>query len=89
MSIISRFTDFNNKINGDGDIIHGLECTTVFIVHYELLVKLQTLGISGNLLSWICAFLSDRSQCVVIENFSSSWVSVQSGVPQGSVLVYQ
>ena len=32
------------------------------------------------------AFLSDRTQCVVIENNYSSWVSVRSGVPQGSVL---
>ena len=46
------------------------------VVHSKLLVKLQTFGISGNLLSWICAFLSDRSQCIVIENCSSSWVSV-------------
>ena len=43
--------------------------------HSKLLVKLQTFGISGNLLSWICAFLYDRSQSVVIENCSSSWVS--------------
>ena len=61
-------------------------CAFDSVVHSKLLVKLQTSGISGNLLSWICAFLSDRSQSVVIENCSSSWVSVRSGVPQGSVL---
>ena len=56
------------------------------VVHSKLLVKLQTFGISGNLLSWICAFLSDRSQSVVVENCSSSWLSVRSGDPQGFVL---
>jgi len=56
------------------------------VVHSKLLVKLETFGICGKLLSWINAFLSDRTQCVVIENNYSSWVSVRSGVPQGSVL---
>ena len=30
------------------------------VVHSKLLVKLETFGISGKLLSWISAFLSDR-----------------------------
>jgi len=38
------------------------------------------------LLSWICTFLSNRTQRVVVEGFSSSWVTVISGLPHGSVL---
>ena len=73
------------KIPADA-IYNDFSCSFGNTVHSKLLDKLQTFGISGNLLSLICAFLSDRSQSIVIENCSSSWVSVRSGVPQGSVL---
>ena len=39
-----------------------------------------------NTLSWIKAFLTGRSQTVVLEGESSSEIPVKSGVPQGSVL---
>ena len=41
----------------------------------------------GKLLAWISAFLHGRSQSVVVvENTNSAFVTVLSGVPQGSVL---
>ena len=40
-------------------------------------------GIRGNALSWIRAFLGNRSQTVVIEGEESGSVQVSSGVPQG------
>ena len=43
-------------------------------------------GISGQVLDWVKAFLSDRSQRVVIRGSSSEACNVTSGVPQGSVL---
>ena len=43
-------------------------------------------GIRGNALSWIRAFLGDRSQTVVLESEESRSVPVTSGVSQGSVL---
>ena len=56
------------------------------IVYTKLLYKLQCYGVSGRLLAWISAFLTGRSQCVVVDNVHSSYVDVISGVPQGSVL---
>ena len=56
------------------------------VIHSKLLIKLQSFGIDGPLLSWICAFLSSRVQRVTAEGVSSEWVKVISGVPQGSVL---
>ena len=56
------------------------------VVHYELIYKLTKYGISGSLLQWINAFLTDRYQCVIIEHSFSEWSPVISGVPQGSVL---
>jgi len=56
------------------------------VVHSKLCFKLQSYGITGNLLEWIRAFLSDRSQAVRVGNMTSEFVPVKSGVPQGSVL---
>ena len=52
----------------------------------KLLHKLHQHGVKGNTLSWIKAFLTGRSQTVVLEGESSSEIPVNSGVPQGSVL---
>ena len=51
-----------------------------------LLTKLQKLGISGNLLRWFQAYLTDQSQCVSIDGRKSNFLPVMSGVPQGSIL---
>ena len=52
----------------------------------KLLLKLEYLGIGGNLLSCIDSFLSNRSQIVRVGHSFSESKSVISGVPQGSVL---
>ena len=54
--------------------------------HSKLIWKLHQYWIRGNALSWIQAFLGNRSQTVVIEGEESGSVLVSSGVPQGSVL---
>ena len=56
------------------------------VCHNQLLVKLWSAGISGQLWSWFRSYLSDRSQFVVINNQPSSLLPVLSGVPQGSIL---
>ena len=56
------------------------------IPHQRLLMKLDCMGIRGNLLSWIAAFLHNREQRVFVEGQSSEWMKVISGVPQGSIL---
>ncbi|KAL9954935.1 hypothetical protein ACROYT_G042525 [Oculina patagonica] len=56
------------------------------ISHSLLLQKLQGLGISGDLWSWIKDYLSERHQVTVINGSRSSLQTVKFGVPQGSVL---
>ena len=56
------------------------------VVHSKLLLKLEQTGIKGTLLTWIKAFLSNRSQKVKINGQLSEPLPVTSGVPQGSVL---
>lgn len=56
------------------------------IDHITLLSKLRNIGIHGDLLRWLISYIDMRSQAVVIKNYISSWVTVPSGVPQGSLL---
>ena len=54
--------------------------------HRGLLHKLSALGISGSLLRWFSSYLSSRQQRVLYAGSSSSWSSINAGVPQGSIL---
>lgn len=56
------------------------------VSHSLLCYKLQHYGIQGDINRWIRSFLADRRQAVVVDGTSSSYVAVESGVPQGSVL---
>ena len=54
--------------------------------HEILLHKLQSYGITETFLSIIDSYLSNRYQCVEINNTKSSLKQISIGVPQGSIL---
>ena len=56
------------------------------VSHRRLMSKLDHYGIRGNIHKWISSFLNNRNQKIVIDGYSSDTISVDSGVPQGSVL---
>lgn len=56
------------------------------VPHALLLHKLRNLNIDNNILNWIESFLTNRFQFVCANGTNSSLSSVNSGVPQGSVL---
>jgi ribonucleases P/MRP protein subunit RPP40 len=56
------------------------------INHGRLLKKLRTFGLFDNAISWFASYLHDRAQCVSVGGKFSSWLDVNSDVPQGSIL---
>ena len=54
--------------------------------HDGLIFKLKQNGVSGSLLMFFQNYLNNRKQRVVLNGSYSSYSTVQSGVPQGSVL---
>ena len=56
------------------------------VSHYRLLIKMQNLGISTNMLNIVRDFLANRTMKVKVGSAFSSSRHVPSGVPQGSVL---
>jgi hypothetical protein len=56
------------------------------VCHSKLLTKLRGYGFGTNLINWIFAYLTDRTQKTCINGHLSSNGKVISGVPQGSVL---
>lgn len=44
------------------------------------------LGIHGDLLRWIKSYLHNRSQAVVLGGYRSDFISIPTGIPQGSHL---
>lgn len=56
------------------------------VSHPKLILKLESYGITGHLLDWLRAFLTNRTQAVKVLSCISEKINVTSGVPQGSVL---
>ena len=56
------------------------------VPHRRLLYKLEYYGIQNNTLQWISAWLSGRTQKVVLGSVCSDLAPVLSDVPQGSML---
>jgi len=56
------------------------------INHGVLIHKLRRAGCSGTVLQWFKSYLQARKQFLAMQQAASSFRSVTTGVPQGSVL---
>jgi len=50
------------------------------------MMKINAVGITGDVFNWIEDWLNDRELRVVLFGSHSEWIKLKSGVPQGSVL---
>ena len=75
-------------VSGNNTDITYLDFAKAFdkIDHLILKIKLRSLGIDGLTGRWLAQFLEDRKQAVKVENQRSSWETIISGIPQGTVL---
>ena len=94
-SCISQLLSIVHKIYSDFDEYPSLQVRSNFldiskafdkVCHEGLIFKLETFGISGNLLKLFQSFLCDRQQRVVLNGQYSKWATDLAGVPQGSIL---
>ena len=94
-SYINQLISITHNIYRAFDANPSLEVRGVFldlskafdkVWHEDLLYKLKNNGINGNALKLIKSFLHSRSQRVVLNGQTTSWLSIRDGVPQGSVL---
>ena len=92
-SCLTNLLEFLDKVtgcvdSGDNVDVIFLDFAKAFdkVSHVKLVSKLKAHGIEGNILDWIKEWLHQRVQRVSIRGIISDWISVLSGVPQGSVL---
>ena len=88
-ALIQLSDDLLNNINENkfsGLIFIDFQKAFDVINHSILLQKLQILKLPPDFISLISSFLTDRNQCVVINNEISKFLPTAYGVPQGSVL---
>src|SRR6218665_1058306 len=88
-NLVEIFEEVYEKIDeGKPVYVIYLDFAKVFgkVPHKRLAKKLQACGIRGQVLTWIQSWLPDRRQKAGIDDKHSSWRTVLSGEPQGSML---
>ena len=94
-SCISQLLAITHEIYKSFDCNHSLETRVVFldiskafdkVWHEGVLFKLKCYGVEGGFYNIFENYLHDRKQRVVLCGQSFSWLNVNAGVPQGSVL---
>ena len=88
--LVTTFQDLAQMHNKKGSQIDiaVLDFSKAFdtVPHDGLLSKLKHYGIDYKIWLWICNFLKNRKQSVIVDGKQSSLIDVVSGVPQSTVL---
>ena len=87
LECLNDWTTMLDEKSAKIDIMYiDLEKAFDSLTHEKLLFMLSTVGIGGNLLTWFSNFLTGRFFNVKVGNVRSDYASVNSGVPQGTIL---
>ena len=87
--LLHMYNDFAKALDEGKEVrVVFLDISKAFdkVWHKGLIFKLQSIGISGNLLEWFTDYLANRKQRVCLNGHASSWKTPNAGVPQGSIL---
>ena len=87
--LLHMYNDFAKALDEGKEVrVVFLDISKAFdkVWHKGLIFKLQSIGISGNLLEWFTDYLANRKQRVCLNGHASSWKIPNAGVPQGSIL---
>lgn len=86
MDLFDDIYESKSKAKKPGIIFLDIKKAFDTVDHKILLDKLEYYGIQGVALTWFKNFLSDRYQCTKIDKKLSSFLIMNCGVPQGSIL---
>ena len=78
------FNRDNDK--GTGMILIDFKKAFDLVNHETLLQKLQMYGLSDSAVKWFHSYLSDRQQCVKVNECTSSLLPINQGIPKGTIV---
>ena len=64
------------------DLSKAFDC----LQYDKLFFKMEKLGFESHTIEWFKSYLSQRKQLTDIDGTTSSWLDMELGVPQGSIL---
>ena len=77
-----------NSIKDEVTIVTFLDLSKAFdcLQYDKLFFKMEKLGFESHTIEWFRSYLSQRKQLTDIDGTTSSWLDMELGVPQGSIL---
>ena len=90
MAMIKCYHSWLNWLDKDADVVRvfSFYFSKAFdtVSNYIVCNKLKAMDVNPYITNWIISFLTNRQQRVVVNGKSTEFVSVNRGVPQGTVM---
>ena len=90
MALVKSQHEWLRRLDSDADFIRifSFDFSKAFdsVPHDIVCRKLRNLEINPYIYNWIVNFLKGRQQRVVVDGISTSYLSINRGIPQGTVI---